>query len=68
MAIVTPFVQVGTYPTRNFARWLLHLREAVGVAPALRVATQFGLYLHPRMRTFGVLVSEDTGASTSLSC
>src|SRR6185312_11484644 len=25
--IVTPFVQVGTYPTRNFARFLLLLRK-----------------------------------------
>src|SRR5581483_9792817 len=34
--VVTPFVQVGTYPTRNFA--LVSPHVAMGLGPSLRLA------------------------------
>ena len=48
---VTPFVQVGTYPTRNFAQvcyssHLVSMRRRSGhFCHSLHVAMQFGLYL-----------------------
>ena len=48
--LVTPFVHVGTYPTRKYALFFLLKRHA------LRVSAPIGLYLHPLfLRTLGCL-------------
>ena len=48
--LVTPFVHVGTYPTRKYALFFLLKRHA------LRVCAPIGLYLHPLfLRTLGCL-------------
>jgi len=50
VASVTPFVQVGTYPTRNFAHVCcsrIKLMRGTGhFCRSLHVAMQVGLYLH----------------------
>ena len=71
MASVTPFVQVGTYPTRNFATLgpfygytnthICRVRGVLHCASLLYVATQFGLS-HLSERRAWRLVSEDSGA------
>ena len=60
--IVTPFVRVGTYPTRNFALFVTPLQGGGGVSHFCRppyVAAGYGLYLHPSQDGWRV-VSEDS--------
>src|SRR5262249_35286343 len=80
--VVTPFMQVGTYPTRNFAtlgpsKLLLDRLASIGSGHfclTLHVAMQIGLYHHAVLSTeYSVLcvwriVSEDIKRQTPPFC
>src|SRR5207237_3567724 len=74
--VVTPFVRVGTYPTRNFAG-VLAQRELSGrlvlAQSSLHVAMQSGPSLYPMSRTSDVwslriLISSCLGFSRVFFC